>query len=1019
MSEHLIKAIVQLFALMARIDGLKESEREKMKDLINSLLGRKGVDKYLGVFDVYSGFQPKPDQEFYFESKDEILNKIKEICVSIKKEANQHQRVFLIIQLTQLAVADGILSELEDETISYIANEIHISHNDVEEIEKFLTANSIDEFDSSNILILKSDKQGISNKCRHLFANKLDGFIAFLRLPNIKPFFYRYVGDSSVLNNNVPIEKNKTYIFSPGSNVRGEAFGPIYFSDIVSEFKKGEIPVKVTFEAKSISYQFKNGNHGLRDVDIRESEGRLVGIMGASGSGKSTLINVLNGNDHPTQGHVKINGIDIHAQQDKVKGIIGYVPQDDLLMEDLTVFENLFFAAKLCFKDQSDDELTQLVVKTLSSLGIYEIKGLKVGSVLKKTISGGQRKRVNIGLELLREPLIMFIDEPTSGLSSRDSENIMDLLKELTLKGKLIFTVIHQPSSEIFKMFDGLLILDVGGYPIYYGHPVEAISHFRDALKIIDKTHNICLECGNVKSEQIFDIIELKVIDEYGYPTKERRISPQQWNELYKEQYDPKKLTEAKSKPKVSLKIPSKINQAKIFVKRDFLSKISNRQYLLINLLEAPVLALLLTFFIKYYSQGGAENDYVFYHNMNIPVYMFISVIVALFMGLTVSAEEIIRDRKILKREAFLHLSKKSYLASKLVILFGLSAIQTFSFLLVGNLIMEVHGMLFPFWLIIFSTSCFANVLGLNISSAFDSVVTIYILIPILLIPQLMLSGVMVKFDDLNPNFTAKSRVPVIGDMMASKWAYEAMIVTQFKENDYEKIFYKFDKTISNSDFKTIYYIPKLTGMLDYVFLNRSSDDPQTIKNVKKDIIILENEIKEELEIVGNEKFKLLDQYNTHAFDSTTYNQSKAFFSTLKKFYVNRHKNASKLKEDMIKEMTSTPDKKKAYEALRDDNTNEQVNSIALNSKSSERIIEENEEVIQKIYPIFMDPDPANFFDYTSQMFLPKKHFAGFYMDTLYFNVLVIWFMSVILVIALYFDVLKKIVNKVETGNKS
>src|SRR5690606_30368262 len=116
---------------------------------------------------------------------------------------------------------------------------------------------------------------------------------------------------------------------------------------------------------------------------------------------------------------------------------------------------------------------------TLGSLGLADKKDLKVGSPLNKVISGGQRKRLNIALELVREPSVLFLDEPTSGLSSKDSENIIDLLRELTLKGKLIFTVIHQPSSDIFKMFDKVAILDQGGYLVYFGNPVESVIHFK------------------------------------------------------------------------------------------------------------------------------------------------------------------------------------------------------------------------------------------------------------------------------------------------------------------------------------------------------------------------------------------------------------------------------------------------------------------------------------------------------------------------------------------------------------
>ena len=127
----------------------------------------------------------------------------------------------------------------------------------------------------------------------------------------------------------------------------------------------------------------------------------------------------------------------------------------------------------------------------------------------------------------------------------------------------------------------------------------------------------------------------------------------------------------------------------------------------------------------------------MFGENENIPAYMFMSVVVALFIGLTVSAEEIIRDKKIRKREAFLNLSKGSYLWSKISIMFLLSAFQTLTFVLVGNKILGIEGMYSDYWFVLFSISCFANILGLNISSAFNSAVTIYILIPFLIIPQL------------------------------------------------------------------------------------------------------------------------------------------------------------------------------------------------------------------------------------------------------------------------------------------
>ena len=255
--------------------------------------------------------------------------------------------------------------------------------------------------------------------------------------------------------------------------------------------------------------------------------------MGSSGSGKTTLMNVLSGMYKPASGHIRINNLDLWKDAEQLNGVSGFVPQDDLLIEELTVFENLWFNAKFCFKHLSDKEIREKVNDTLTSLGLLDKKDLRVGSVMNKTISGGQRKRLNIALELIREPAILFLDEPTSGLSSRDSENVMDLLRELTLKGKLVFVVIHQPSSELFKMFDRVVILDTGGHMVYYGNPVEAVIHFREVDNQVNAGVGECPVCGNVNPEQIFNIMEARQVDEYGNYTDQRKVSPATWEEIY------------------------------------------------------------------------------------------------------------------------------------------------------------------------------------------------------------------------------------------------------------------------------------------------------------------------------------------------------------------------------------------------------------------------------------------------------------------------------------------------------
>ena len=724
--------------------------------------------------------------------------------------------------------------------------------------------------------------------------------------------------------------------------------------------------------------------------------------MGASGAGKSTLLNVLNGTTKPTKGVVTINNINIHEHPENVEGVIGYVPQDDLLLEDLTVFDNLYFAAKLCFSNKSNEEIEQLVEKTLSSIGLYQIKDLKVGSPLEKVISGGQRKRVNIALELLREPSVLFVDEPTSGLSSRDSENIMDLLKELSLNGKIVFVVIHQPSSHIFKMFDRLLILDTGGYQIYYGVPVESVIHFKEAMKMLDSQEGECVTCGNVNPEQVFDIIETKVLDEYGHVTKVRKVSPEEWASEYSKLPSPPPIEPVKEKPKSTLHIPNKLAQMGIFIKRDVLSKLANRQYILINLLEAPVLAVVLAFLVKY-----SGHEYIFFKNTNIPSYIFMSIIVAMFMGLTVSAEEIIKDKKILQREAFLNLSKGSYISSKLILMFSISAVQTLLFVLIGNTILEINGMYLIFWAILFSTSCFANLLGLNISSAMNSVVTVYILIPFLLIPQILLSGVVVKFDQLHKVVRNEVNVPIIGDLMVSRWALEASLVAQFTDNEFEKKFYTYDKIISETRYNSVYYIPKLeTNLLEGFSMMKSENEEEKEKATQK-LNLVRSEIEKQLSILGKEKLPNYTKINTVELDQKMLSSTLDFIKVLKTYNLRKQSKAMAAKDKVIVELQ----KEGVFNELKQNYSNETIEKTVTNSLSQQRIIEKGGSLYQVIDPVFLETPPTNIFDYRTPLYTAKKYLMGLTFPTPVFNIIAIWAMSIFLIIALYNDWLKRILK--------
>lgn len=1021
MSQRILKALMQLFAIIARVDEeidiqnpvTQGNGRKIVKSFLSEELGSAAVEEYLKLFDefliAYQGKSTKKDGRRKKTSVHSV--KVLRICTQINEELTQRQKMIVLVRILEFINANEVVADQEREFAVTVADTFNVSMDEYNEIKDFVESPVETIIDAPNLLYISANKDENLAEAKHIFSEGLEGQIRVLKIQSVNFHFFKYLGNAELNLNGQVIRPYRHLILNQGSSLRSSKVSPIYYSDIIGKFLSDQAQTKIVFKADNVIYKFKGGKVGLHNFNFAEESGSLLGIMGGSGAGKSTLLNVLNGNYTPAEGAVTINGVDIHQDKNAIEGVIGYVSQDDLLIEELSVYQNLFYNAKLCFGGLSDRVISKKVLSLLMSLGLYETKDLKVGSPLDKTISGGQRKRLNIALELIREPSVLFVDEPTSGLSSRDSENIMDLLKELALKGKLIFVVIHQPSSDIFKMFDKLLILDVGGYPIYNGNPVDAVIYFKSLINHAKSNESECHTCGNVNPEQIFNIIESKVVDEYGTLTQYRKVSPEEWNTQYLEKLekDPDRIKTDDEIPESTFKKPNIFTQLGVFFTRDVLSKLTNKQYMIINMLEAPVLAFVLSFFVKFYNNDGGQA-YSFSENQNIPPFLFIAVIVALFIGLTVAAEEIIKDQKILKRESFLNLSRSSYLVSKISIMFIISAIQMLLFVLIGNYILEIKGMWLEYWLILFSLSCFANLLGLNISASFNSVKVIYILIPILIIPQLLFSGVIVKFDKLHPMFGDESSVPLIGNVMASRWAYEALAVTQFKENEYNSIYFEYEKNKSFATWKKDYWLQELTAQLDFVKTN--IDNPEKQSEVLEAFQVLKTEIEREGNFIQNLKCEgCIDQLTVANYSEGTYTDIKDYFAILKTHYKSiADKNRAKI-DEKTNEIIEKYGKEK-YLALLNDNKNESLTQFVTNKTDLTKLIESDNRLIQKSDPIYLDPYDVGFFK--AHFYAPRKRLFGSYISTFAGNLMVIWGMSILLIVTLYFDLLKKILDGIE-----
>jgi ABC-type multidrug transport system ATPase subunit len=1003
MSEKILKALMQLFAIGAGLEKKTFHSRAVVEAFLKQQLNSASVLEYLSLYDYHVRLSQAEEKS--------VLNfdKARNICTEINKDLSTRQKYVVLIRLMEFILSESKeVSISEKQYLEVVAEVLNINDKDYALGFSFAQRNA-PAIDLDPCLLINGNDKSVAS-AKHIKRAGMDGEVIVIRFAQADIMFAKYNGKDALTLNGQQIVAGSIYVITQGSMLRSGLMDAVYYSEILHAFLKSPHEKKISFDVDNIEYRFKSGTIGLHALNFATASGKLVGVMGGSGAGKSTLLNILNGSNPPSKGNVLINGINLHNESEKLEGIIGNIPQDDLLFEDLTVEQNLFYSTKLCMGQLSDEEIHKKVSATLESLGLSETKNLRVGNALNKVISGGQRKRLNIALELIREPSILFVDEPTSGLSSRDAENVMDLLKQLANSGKLVFVVIHQPSSDIFKMFDELLLLDTGGYPVYFGNPVDALIHFRRIADFAGADEAECDRCGNINPEQIFAIIEMRSLDEYGNLTNERKTSPHEWyvqfrkDSLNSSAEAHETAAEKKSAPPLSgQKRTGVLKQFTVFFTRDVLSKLSNSQYVLITMLEAPLLAIVLAGVLRYYEPG---SPYLFSGNQNIPAYLFISVIVSLFLGLIVSAEEIIRDRKIQMRESFLNLSRNSYLLSKICVMFILSAVQSLTFVLLGNLILGIHGLNIDYFLIMFTTSCFANLLGLNISSGLNSVVTIYIVIPFLIIPQILLSGVIVKFDKLNPVISSYSNVPFIGNIMTSRWAFEALAVNQFRNNPYEKNFFDFDRQMSISTYKKDWWMPALREKIDKAerLLTEQGDQ----KQLAEILPLVKNEIEKENTRTPALVFTQTEKLNDGNFNLSALKELRNYMENLRQYYVSRYNSASQKKDAVIGKLTEEKDND-GFKAFKKDNLNVATDELLKNSNSAEKVLVTKDQVIQKFEPVFMESADNSFL--RAPFFVSEKNFFGVAHSTFAVNLFVIWLMSILLYIALVTDALRKLLS--------
>jgi ABC-type multidrug transport system ATPase subunit len=475
-----------------------------------------------------------------------------------------------------------------------------------------------------------------------------------------------------------------------------------------------DISKEIAIKTVGLIKKFSNGKIGLHECNIEIPSNSLLAVMGPSGCGKSTLLKALNGESPGSSGSVYIGGQELNQNFDYLKMQIGYVPQDDIVHRELTVDESLWYAGKLRLPYSTDQQLKAKINQVLEELNIVHVR-----SNLVSAISGGQRKRVSIAVEILTDPLILFLDEPTSPLDPQTIEDFLMILKKLSQKGTTVIMVTHKP--EDLAYMDQVIFMAEGGHICYYGKTNEYLSFFgvNDTVKV------------------------------YSLLVKENK---DRW--VAKFNSKPANVNTNGKNAKIHKSSRVDYFSQYYWLTRRYLNiKFNDKANSLILVGQAPFIAAIICVLFSSISQG-------------LP---FIMAIASLWLGANNAAREIVSENAIFKRERMFNQGILTYIFSKITVLMMFSTLQ--SFLFVGILYFNFSNtspvlnnpMNAAFWMVF--VSLVATLMGLLLSATVSTAEKVMSLVPIALIPQIMLAGILTKISNVFIEFLSYFAI--------SRWATE------------------------------------------------------------------------------------------------------------------------------------------------------------------------------------------------------------------------------------------------------
>ena len=505
-----------------------------------------------------------------------------------------------------------------------------------------------------------------------------------------------------------------------------------------------------TLQVEGLTLVLPTGQRLIDDINLVVMPGELVAIMGPSGCGKSTLLNLCSGETQPTAGRILYDGEDLASAPESILPFVGHVPQDDLLHPDLTVEEVLRAHARIRLPaDVGADEIEAKIEEVCRSIGLIDgerdLRKNLIGSSERKGLSGGQKKRVGLAMELLSDPRIVFLDEPTSGLSSFDTRQVVELLRQISIRqGIAIIVTIHQPSLPVYRMFDAVILLKAGRLAFAGPAFPDAVGYFCLGRPPAEAGPDGVME--ELDREKATDLALRYEKSEYAARAAQRRLAAGGATGRC-ESGGRRRLT--------TIRI-----QGMAVLQRDLRARLRDRQAWAVLAAQPLCIGVL---FGQLFAAPDAQERWTA---------MFVCALVCFWFGLNLAARELVAERPRFRRERRGGLSPLGYLGAKLTVLSLLGFAQVV--LLLGLASLQVGGVDWPQPLVLGLggiTALTGICAGLVTSAWARSEIGAVGLVPLQLVPMILLGGLLKSY---NPGLTGSAVAQTLADLTPIRWAFEA-----------------------------------------------------------------------------------------------------------------------------------------------------------------------------------------------------------------------------------------------------